>query len=156
MGYKPIKLPGYNWRFSLKYSDIPLVSEVIKADNAIHKLVKPVRDLTNSERINLDAAVTAVSNYYCEPKDLVIVEELTSIISPGASEGSTAEGYCCLQTGRIYIARCALEDYERSLRVILHETIHQRTGADDMSIGFQNEYDKIAAMFLRKLTEQSP
>ena len=158
MGYKPIKLPGYNWRFSLKYSDIPLVSEVIKADNAIHKLVKPVRDrdLTNNERINLDAAVTAVSNYYCEPKDLVIVEELTSIISPGASEGSTIGGYCCLQTGRIYIARCILEDYERSLRVILHETVHQRTGANDMSIGFQDEYDKIAAMFLRKLTEQSP
>jgi len=156
MGYKPIKLPGYNWRFSLKYSDIPLVSEVIKADNAIHKLVKQVRDLTNSERINLDAAVTAVSNYYCEPRDLVVVEELTSILSPGASEGSAVEGYCCLQTGRIYIARCALEDYERSLRVILHETIHQRTGADDMSIGFQNEYGKIAAMFLRKLTEQSP
>ena len=82
MGYKPIKLPGYNWRFSLKYSDIPLVSEVIKADNAIHKLVKPVRDrnLTNNERINLDAAVTAVSNYYCEPRDLVVVEELTSIL----------------------------------------------------------------------------
>jgi len=156
MGYKPIKLPGYNWRFSLKYSDIPLVSEVIKADNAIHKLVKPTRDLTNNERINLDAAVTAVSNYYREPRDLVVVEELTSILSPGASEGSAIEGYCCLQTGRIYIARCALESYERSLRVILHETVHQRTGACDMSIGFQDEYDKIAAMFLRKLTEQSP
>ena len=153
MGYKPIKLPGYNWQFSLKYSGIPLVSEVIKADNAIHKLVKPARDLTNSERINLDAAVTAVSNYYCEPRDLVVVEELTSILSPGASEGSAIEGYCCLQTGRIYIARCALESYERSLRVILHETVHQRTRADDMSIGFQDEYDKIAAMFLRKLTE---
>ena len=153
MGYKPVKLPGYNWQFSLKYSNIPLVSEVIKADSAIHKLVKPTRDLTNSERINLDAAVTAVSNYYCEPRDLVVVEELTSILSPGASEGSAIEGYCCLQTGRIYIARCALESYERSLRVILHETVHQRTRACDMSIGFQDEYDKIAAMFLRKLTE---
>jgi hypothetical protein len=156
IGYKPIKLPRYNWQFSLKNSDIPLVSEVIKADNAIHKLVKPTGDLTNSERINLDAAVTAVSNYYREPRDLVVVEELTSIISPGASEDSAIEGYCCFQTGRMYIARCALESYERSLRVILHETVHQRTGACDISIGFQDEYDKIAAMFLRKLTEQSP
>jgi hypothetical protein len=104
------------------------------------------------EHANLETAIKMISDHYYIPENIIIVSDLDACI--GISEaakinGKHIEGLC--QYGNIYIVRRCLDNIGHTVKVLLHETVHQKTEFLDLSPEFQSTYDNIASGFLMKL-----
>ena len=87
-----------------------------------------------------------VKKYYADPGRVIVVENLDAV-SGGFTEfdGSYQPG-----KDRILICRAALVEAERSLHIILHETVHKKSGANDLTEDFEHALLDVAVQMISR------
>lgn len=153
IGFKPVYIP-WEWEGICSAAGIPSAESLAK-ESPLSDSLKFINLLPAREQENLDFAVEMVAKFYNDPATVKVVEELDSLAGihiQSNHEGKVA-GLYHKGEGIILVAFNSLKTKETALRVILHETVHQSTGEDDLTSGFQAAYDSIAAKFLLKLSE---
>lgn len=150
LGYNPVALPGWNWHYVVASSGIPLVGTIIK-DKPVSRLARiiPSEELVGYEQDNLSKAYDMVDKYYYHPGEVLVVEELNSVMS--SYKSSQVLGCYCKDEDVIYLVRDALGDIKDTVNVLLHETVHKKSKAPDLSESFQAAQDELARNLLLEL-----
>ena len=153
MGMNPVYLP-WEWNNAVNCAGIMSADKFAK-ESPIDKTMKYIKILSKEEQENLDFAVDMVTKFYNAPTTIHVVEDLDSLLgiySYGGSPGTVA-GLYHKGENLILVVRSALKSKLDAVRVILHETVHQKSKADDLTSEFQAAYDMIAAKLLMELSE---
>ena len=149
LGFRPVYIPSYDWRWALSNGDLPTVHSLLK-EKHLSALTEKA-DLFEYQKDVLVRAIELVEKHYHAPVEpLVVVKSLDEAMTKGV------RGTYNSQEDTIYIAQYVLESLEVAVEVILHETVHKKTGADDLSPGFQEAQDKLAAGLLLELSGDRP
>ena len=150
LGFRPVYIPSYDWRWALSNGDLPTVQALLK-EKPLSALTEKVGGLSNGQENRLTRAIELVEKHYYAPVEpLVVVKSLDEAIAEGV------RGAYNSQEDTIYIVERVLDDLETAVEVILHETVHKKSGADDLSPGFQEAQDKLAAGLLLELSGDRP
>jgi len=149
LGFRPVYIPSYDWRWALSNGDLPTVQALLK-EKPLSALTEKA-DLFEYQKDVLVRAIELVEKHYHAPVEpLVVVKSLDEAIAEGV------RGVYNKQEDTIYVIQYVLESLEVAVEVILHETVHKKSGADDLSSGFQAAQDKLAAGLLLELSGDRP
>ncbi len=149
LGFRPVYIPSYDWRWALSNGDLPTVQALLK-ERPLSALTEKA-DLFEYQKDVLVRAIELVEKHYHAPVEpLVVVKSLDEAVAEGV------RGVYNKQEDTIYVIQYALESLDAAVEVILHETVHKKTGADDLSPEFQKAQDKLAAGLLLELSGDRP
>lgn len=153
MGMNPVYLP-WEWNNAVNCAGIMSADKFAK-ESPLDRSLKYIKTLSKEAQDNLDFAVDMVERFYHKPTMIHVVDELESVLGIYAySDGSnTIAGLYHKGENVILIALSSLKTKLDAVRVILHETVHQKSKADDLTSEFQAAYDMIAAKLLMELSE---
>jgi len=148
LGFRPVYIPSYDWRWVLSNGDLPTVHSLLK-EKPLSALTEKVGGLSNGQENRLTRAIELVEKHYHAPVEpLVVVKSLDEAMAEGV------RGTYNSQEDTIYIVERVLDDLETAVEVILHEAVHKKSGADDLSPDFQAAQDKLAAGLLLELAKE--
>lgn len=148
LGFKPVYVPSYDWRWALSHGELPTVHSLLK-EKPLSALTEKVGGLSNDQENRLTRAIELVEKHYYAPVEpLVVVKSLDEAMAEGV------RGTYNHQEDTIYIVERVLDDLETAVEVILHEAVHKKSGADDLSPDFQAAQDKLAAGLLLELAKE--
>jgi hypothetical protein len=118
-------------------------------EKPLSALTEKVGGLSNGQENRLTRAIELVEKHYHAPVEpLVVVKSLDEAMAEGV------RGTYNRQEDTIYIVERVLDDLETAVEVILHEAVHKKSGADDLSPDFQAAQDKLAAGLLLELAKE--
>ncbi len=145
LGFRPVYIPSYDWRWALSNGDLPTVRALLK-ERPLSALTEKA-DLFEYQKDVLVRAIELVEKHYHAPVEpLIVVKSLDEVMAEGV------RGTYNRQEDTIYVIQRVLEGLDTAVEVILHETVHKKTGADDLSPEFQKAQDKLAAGLLLELS----
>jgi hypothetical protein len=148
LGFKPVYISSYDWRWVLSHGELPTVYSLLK-EKPLSALTEKVGGLSNGQENRLTRAIELVEKHYHAPVEpLVVVKSLDEAMAEGV------RGTYNRQEDTIYIVERVLDDLETAVEVILHEAVHKKSGADDLSPDFQAAQDKLAAGLLLELAKE--
>ena len=149
LGFRPVYIPSYDWRWALSNGDLLTVQALLK-ERPLSALTEKADLLEYQEKVLARAIELVEKHYHAPVEPLVVVKSLDEAMAEGV------RGTYNRQEDTIYIVERVLDDLETAVEVILHETVHKRSGADDLSPGFQRAQDKLAAGLLLELSGDRP
>ena len=149
LGFRPVYIPSYDWRWALSNGDLPTVQALLK-ERPLSALTEKANLLKYHEKVLARAIELVEKHYYASVEPLVVVKSLDEALAEGV------RGTYNHQEDTIYIVERVLEGLDTAVEVILHETVHKKTGADDLSPEFQEAQDKLAAGLLLELSGDRP
>ena len=142
-GYKMLKFPS-QWAFELGWIGFKKVADIVT-----HRLEKKEIEIYDKEKEVLRIARLDVK----KALGLKTVSNLPAIIvvdTIKSGDGvTTADGMYERDIKTIYIARHVLERQYRATEVLLHESIHWKTGAGDNTERFTNGYSESILRLLK-------
>ena len=152
LGFKPVYLPEWNWRWLLLNSGDLLTVDTIIKEKPLSTLVDviPEDKLSTEELERLNQAIGLVEKHYHSPvRPLKVVKTLDEVV------GSGVNGVYNTGEDTIYIAyKELLWSLEQVVETVLHETVHKATGAGDLTPKFQKAQDKLSAGLLLELARE--
>lgn len=147
LGFRPVYIPSYDWRWVLSHGELPTVHSLLE-EKPLSALTERA-DLLEYQKDILARAISMVEKHYHAPVEpLIVVKSLDEAIAEGV------RGTYNSQEDTIYIVERVLEGLDTAVEVILHETVHKKSGADDLSPDFQAAQDKLAAGLLLELAKE--
>jgi hypothetical protein len=148
LGFKPVYIPDWNWRWLLLNSSPLLTVAAIVREKPLSTMVDiiPEDKLSTEEQERLHQAIDLVEKYFHSPvRPLKVVKTLDEVV------GSGVNGVYNTGEDTIYIAYKELWGLEKVVETVLHETVHKATGAADLTPRFQKAQDTLSAGLLLEL-----
>ena len=149
LGFKPVYVPSYDWRWVLSHGDLLTVHALLE-EKPLSALTEKADLLEYQEKVLARAIELVEKHYYAPVEPLVVVKSLDEAVAEGV------RGAYNSQEDIIYVIQRVLENLETAVEVILHEAVHKKTGAEDLSPDFQAAQDKLAAGLLLELSGGRP
>lgn len=151
MGKDVVDLSSWRWCAALNAGGVPYDRDVSRDFRAQFDIV-PKTDLTKEEQSNLETAIALIAEYYVQPAEVQISEDLNRDLGYSSSR-MTIQGIYRRDEERIILRRSILEDFPKTVEILLHETVHQVSGAKDLSEEFQKAQDSLSARLLLTLAK---
>jgi hypothetical protein len=109
-----------------------------------------LKELTNTERNNLKQAVSIVKEYYCNfLYNIKILSDLQD------NNGTKVNGLCDHDNKIIFLDRDIIENFAQLFQTLIHETVHQKSHAEDCSPEFEREFAYACLLFVRGIKKSN-
>ena len=142
-GYKIVNIRNWSWE-SLLENFMTTTIEKLRNENTKTKKVNQ-KDLDKNELNNLKKAKKLISKHYSKPGRVIVM----SYIDNGTD--SVIRGVYRGEKDEILILRKVLGNFDDTLQVLLHETVHKVTGFDDCTSYYEQALTEIAANLMTKI-----
>ena len=145
--FKVLKTPVDGMRYLFHSLGILPSNEIFKNKEKIKHNMIQLKDLKEEEHNNIKEVRNIIQKHYC-PKiwPLRYVEDLRDEFK------NSALGMCDRLEQKIYLDKSILLDYDELFKTLLHEVVHQVSGASDNTEEFTEEWSKACLAFARGCT----
>lgn len=104
--------------------------------------------MESEEYENLMWAKRMVRKHYAEVGKVQVAERPQALV--GCGDDGQVNGLYDPNTGTIYLNRAILTSREQTLHTLLHEKVHQQSGAGDLTAAFERALLNVAVGMIMK------
>ncbi len=141
--FKTIKTP-VDGMINLCYNLNIKSSLEISPDKKPKQRLIQLKDLTMEERDNVNSVRKLIQKHYCDK-----IWNLRYVDGLKDEYGNYLNGLCHYNEELIYLDLGILQNWDTLFEVLLHETVHQVSKAEDLSEEFEQEWGKACLAFAK-------
>lgn len=155
-GWRVLKLPWGWGRFCEERLKVPTSAAALRGNRRSPRAV-PLSGLDADERAVLSWARRLVKRFCADPgKVRVAVPGSLGAFGDSSGSGEKTLGLYSSEKGTVWLDRTVLKDAREALKILLHETLHKRSGAPDATRRFEDAWNDLAADLVLSLTKSRP
>ena len=146
-GYHPINVPGY-WAMCIGSIGVLTATEVLREARQEKIETIDIEELTPNQQRNLYVACGVVQGYYGDPGTVLVSKNLDEWLNIAKNSGKQAHGFYKEDADEIYLEESILDSLEKTIHVLLHETVHKYSGAADETVEFEEALCDVATKMM--------
>lgn len=155
-GWRVLKLPWGWGMFCEERLNVPTSAAALRGNRRSPGAV-PLSGLDADERAALSWARRLVKRFCADPgKVRVAVPGSLEAFGDSSGSGEKTLGLYSSEKGAVWLDRTVLKDAREALKILLHETLHKRSGAPDATRRFEDAWNDLAVDLVLSLTKSRP